>query len=121
MNLQETTQAAAQAAELSLSAIREAHRAACGDHPDALETLLLEALGDAVKLHRRLQLIAECAAGPRYAEADSDNLRMVCGRAASYLADLNGSEWINGDDAGSVDMRQRARGLQRLAFEASKT
>lgn len=67
MNLQETTQAAAQAAELSMSAIRQAHRAACSDYPDQMEILLLEALGDAVKLHQRLQAIAACAASPRYA------------------------------------------------------
>jgi hypothetical protein len=36
-----------------------------------------------------------------------------------YLADLNGSSWINGDDPGSVDMRQRAKGLQDLAFKAT--
>jgi len=36
-----------------------------------------------------------------------------------YLADLNGSSWINGDDPGSVDMRQRAKCLQDLAFKAA--
>ena len=34
-------------------------------------------------------------------------------RCLHYLADLTGSPWIDGDDAGSEDMRQRARGLQR--------
>lgn len=35
-----------------------------------------------------------------------------------YLADLNGSSWINGDDPGSIDMRQRAKALQGIAFSA---
>lgn len=34
----------------------------------------------------------------------------------SYLADLNGCEWIKGDDAGSIDMRQRAMHLHRKVF-----
>ncbi len=37
-------------------------------------------------------------------------------RCVHYLADLNGSEWIKGTDAGSVDMRQRAKSLQGYAF-----
>ena len=35
-----------------------------------------------------------------------------------YLADLNGSQWIKGTDAGSIDMRQRAIALQKMAFSA---
>ena len=34
-------------------------------------------------------------------------------RCRHYLADLTRSAWIDGDDAGSVDMRQRASGLAR--------
>jgi hypothetical protein len=33
-----------------------------------------------------------------------------------YLADLSGADWIQGNDSGSVDMRQRAVNLQKLAF-----
>jgi hypothetical protein len=36
-------------------------------------------------------------------------------RCLRYLADLNGSNWIDGDNVGSIDMRQRAKALQRLA------
>ena len=35
-----------------------------------------------------------------------------------YLSELNGSEWITGSDAGSVDMRQRALGLQKRTLDA---
>lgn len=42
-------------------------------------------------------------------------LLTMLGRCVNYLADLNGSRWIAGDDAGSIDMRQRAEGLQRAA------
>lgn len=39
----------------------------------------------------------------------------MLGRCVHYLADLNGSAWVQGDDPGSTDMRQRAEGLQRAA------
>jgi len=35
----------------------------------------------------------------------------------SYLADLNGCEWIEGYDPGAVDMRQRAKALQSASFQ----
>lgn len=35
-------------------------------------------------------------------------------RCRHYLADLTGSQWIDGDDPASEDMRQRARGLARV-------
>lgn len=35
-------------------------------------------------------------------------------RCRHYLSDLNGSSWIDGDDAASEGMRQRARGLHRI-------
>ena len=31
--------------------------------------------------------------------------------ALRFIADLNGCEWITGNGAGEVDMRQRAKGL----------
>lgn len=37
-----------------------------------------------------------------------------------FLADLNGCEWIKGDGPGEIDMRQRAKALQRLVFEATR-
>lgn len=40
----------------------------------------------------------------------------VAQRALSYLADLNGSEWIKGDGVGETDMRQRAKSLQELLY-----
>ncbi len=36
-----------------------------------------------------------------------------------YLADLNGSEWIKGENTGAMDMRQRAKALQGIAFKAT--
>ena len=37
-------------------------------------------------------------------------------RATSYLADLNGCDWIKGDDPASIDMRQRSKALQSICF-----
>lgn len=39
-------------------------------------------------------------------------------RCVRFLADLNGCDWIKGDDAGSVDMRNRAKALQSTARAA---
>jgi hypothetical protein len=39
--------------------------------------------------------------------------------ALRYLADLNGSAWIKGGDAGSIDMRQRAHAIQGRLFAAA--
>lgn len=61
-HLQEVTSAAAQSADLTLSAIREAHKASCAAG-GPMELLLREALGDAVRLHQRLEIIASFAAG----------------------------------------------------------
>ena len=33
--------------------------------------------------------------------------------ALRFIADLNGSEWIKGDDAAAIDMRQRATQLHK--------
>jgi len=43
--------------------------------------------------------------------------REILSRCLSFLADLNGANWIPGDSAGEKDMRQRAKALQRLAFD----
>jgi|APGre2960657404_1045060.scaffolds.fasta_scaffold291242_2 hypothetical protein len=40
----------------------------------------------------------------------------MLGRCEHYLAALAGSRYISGDDPASADMRQRAAGLQRAAF-----
>jgi hypothetical protein len=48
----------------------------------------------------------------------ADELLEALNRATSYLADLNGCEWIKGEDAGSADMRQRAKALQSVCFSA---
>lgn len=44
----------------------------------------------------------------------------VVATALRYFADLNGSEWIKGDDPGAVDMRQRAKALQAQLCETLK-
>lgn len=41
-------------------------------------------------------------------------------KTTSYLADLNGSEWITGDGPGEIDMRQRAKILQKTSYTALK-
>ena len=52
------------------------------------------------------------------ADAEIKRQLRLCVR---YLADLNGCDWIKGDDPGSVDMRQRAKSLQETAFAAMTT
>lgn len=42
--------------------------------------------------------------------------REILQRCLSFLADLNGSQWIKGDDPGSKDMRARAKALQPLVY-----
>jgi hypothetical protein len=59
----------------------------------------------------------EGSANARLIAAAPDMVEVI-DRVTRYLADLNGSDWIKGDDAGSVDMRQRAKALQTLAFTA---
>lgn len=44
------------------------------------------------------------------------NLLEMLGRCQHYLAALVHSSYIGGDDSASADMRQRAAGLQRAAF-----
>ncbi len=53
--------------------------------------------------------------------AAAPDLLAALGACLTYLADLNGSEWIAGDGPGEADMRQRAKGLQRAAFKACKS
>ena len=61
-HLQEATSAAAQSAELTLSAVMQAHRASCDDG-GPMELLLREAIADTVRLRDRLVLIGMFAAG----------------------------------------------------------
>lgn len=46
------------------------------------------------------------------------DLQKVASRSLSFLADLNGSEWIKGDGVGELDMKQRAKALQGLLYNA---
>jgi hypothetical protein len=39
----------------------------------------------------------------------------------SFLADLNGSEWIKQDSAGAIDMNNRAKVLQAMLYNSLKT
>lgn len=41
-------------------------------------------------------------------------------RALSFVADLNGSDWIKGEGAGELDMKQRAKSLQQLLYNATQ-
>ncbi len=50
-------------------------------------------------------------------ESTKDKTLLKC---LSFLADLNGSEWITGDNPGTIDMRQRAKALQQLVFDATR-
>ena len=67
--------------------------------------------------------IANCGNG----SDSSINARMIAAapelldallKTVRYLADLNGCDWIKGDDVGAVDMRQRAKALQQITFSA---
>lgn len=60
--------------------------------------------------------IANTVANARLIAAAPELLEALS-RCLSYLADLNGSQWIIGEDAGSKDMRQRAKALQQIAFD----
>jgi len=51
---------------------------------------------------------------------DYGELEKVALRALSFLADLNGSEWIKGDGVGEKDMRQRAKALQQELFDKTR-
>ena len=53
---------AAQCADLLAQDIREAHKLACKDSP-FLEILLLELIGDAMKIKNRMAQIQSCAEG----------------------------------------------------------
>lgn len=48
----------------------------------------------------------------------NDTLVDALSKCVRYLADLNGCEWIKGDDLAAIDMRSRAKGLQSTAFSA---
>lgn len=41
-------------------------------------------------------------------------------KSLSFIADLNGSEWIRGDSVGAIDMRRRAKNLQGPMYRAIK-
>lgn len=45
-------------------------------------------------------------------------LDQVLRKCLSYLADLNGCNWIEGDHPAHADMRQRAKALQQVAIDA---
>lgn len=77
----------------------------------------IEALPSLRTLANAAAVLQECCNEKRMA-MDSQEAADVLQRCLSFLADLNGSNWIAGDDVGSVDMRQRAKALQRLAFAA---
>lgn len=50
--------------------------------------------------------------------AAAHEMARVLDQVVSYLADLNGSDWIKGDHPAQADMRQRAKALHILAFNA---
>jgi len=50
--------------------------------------------------------------------AAADDLLNACRVSVAYLADLNGADWIKGDDVGAMDMRQRAKAAQQIVFNA---
>ena len=52
-----------------------------------------------------------------YNPASVEELYKALDRVVGFLADLNGSEWIKGQDIGSLDMKQRAKGLQSFAYK----
>jgi hypothetical protein len=53
----------------------------------------------------------------REASNMSEQMSKVLQECLSYLADLNGSNWIEGDSPGSKDMRNRAKALQEKVYK----
>ena len=51
-------------------------------------------------------------------EEPDNKLRDAAERALRFMADLNGCNWIAGNDPASVDMKQRAKALQVTLFSA---
>lgn len=51
-------------------------------------------------------------------QARVHELESALGSCLSYLADLNGSDWITGDHPDPKDMRQRAKALRQVAIDA---
>jgi hypothetical protein len=49
---------------------------------------------------------------------EKSEIEKAAQRALSYLADLNGSQWITDNGPGGIDMRQRAKSIQGQLFKA---
>ena len=71
---------------------------------------------DVAELREAVEQMGEDIARLR---AALDSSAQMLERCVSYLADLNGSNWF-AHDVGARDMRQRANGLQMVAYTASK-
>lgn len=66
--------------------------------------------------------------GPNYVKAKEDfeaggkwqkeQNNKLLQRCLTFMADLNGSEWIAGNNAGSLDMKQRAKAIQSLLYQS---
>lgn len=84
--------------------------------------IIQETLRGAVqKLRRTPMPIADVSPMLTRAADKLDSQEKLLSQVVSYLADLNGSNWIMGDDAGSIDMRQRAKALQALVNNELRT
>ena len=46
-----------------------------------------------------------------------DDMEKAMQAALSFLADLNGCQWIENESVGGKDMNQRAKGLQRRLYK----
>lgn len=69
------------------------------------------------RLAREAELRAEAERLAKVSAA-ADDLLHACRVSVAYLADLNGADWIKGDDVGAMDMRQRAKAAQQIVFNA---
>lgn len=50
-----------------------------------------------------------------------EDLMDVALKALSFIADLNGYQWIKGNSRGEVDMRQRAKALQHSLYNVTRS
>ena len=96
------------AARLGFSSLATSNSGA--DFKEVSVWSMKEALEAAYEAGRRDYAIEHAPAVANLIRASNNTVR--------YLADLNGSAWIKGDDAGSIDIRQRAKALQSVLLGA---
>ena len=94
---------------------------------DVRKGFTIDILHDNIEKGAITKALCKVQARESWADEAEANARLIAAapdiaeqldRCVRFLADLNGCNWIPGDSAGCVDMRQRAKALQRTAFAA---